>query len=183
MYTSHAFKKLELDCGFKTEYSWMYVKCCIFHICCFSFRWVCEDVPEIKIPMEYNVLKDYDTKRFVMIYYTKLDGYWWLLINNIIMFHSVCRFFFMAHSAFTVFLHEGLIKSCQHGSYTLGPWKMCSKLKTKYAGKIHDNSQWLVKPKISMTFSSAQSEFYVWKFSENNWRILLHVIKMFILIA
>jgi H3 lysine-79-specific histone-lysine N-methyltransferase len=29
-----------------------------------TIRWVCEDVPELKIPMEYNVLKDYDTKSY-----------------------------------------------------------------------------------------------------------------------
>lgn len=52
--------------------SWLphydYVKCliqCCCYVCVFS-RWVCEEIPDLKLAMENYVLIDYDTKRWAL---------------------------------------------------------------------------------------------------------------------
>lgn len=37
----------------------------IFIIIFSCYRWVCEDIPELKRAMEVNILSDYDTRRYV----------------------------------------------------------------------------------------------------------------------
>jgi hypothetical protein len=33
------------------------------HVCLPCCRWVCDDLPELKLPIENNILADYDTRR------------------------------------------------------------------------------------------------------------------------